>query len=340
MHESTAAWMGSSHWGMLLATTLFLLGISQAWIALSATFRVTRATWPKPIQPVLESMVMFAPLAVLFLGLALFGGRHHLFFWLDRHENAYWLNFPHLAFRTIVFNIGFYLLAMVMNSRAHAMKQSGAMTLSTLVLIAFFVVQTVLSWDFGTNLEKHWHLSVFGPFFIVGNLQVGAAAAILTFAWLRRSPLGAKLGVQQFDFMGQLMLGFTFVWIYCAWSMYLVIWYGNLPHETAPLNLRIWEWAPRLFWTMLIVKLFLPFLMLINTHIRRSVGGLSLAAALVLVGGFIEKYLIVVPAVHSEPLHFDAPLLLRHGAILAATLVATLITWRVWFRRHRVLETA
>lgn len=338
MHETGAAWMGSPQWGMLVATTLYLIGISQAWIALSAVFRVARSTWPRPLQPVLESMVMFAPLAVALL-IALLVGRHHIFSWLGRHEDAYWLNIPQLAFRNIMVNLIFYLLGMALFFKGRTLKPLSLIVLSTFTIMMFFTAQTILSWDFGSNLIGHWYPSVFAPWFIVGSLQVGVAAAILTFAFLRRSPMGPKINLQQFDFMGQLLLGFTFVWIYTGFSLYMVYWYGNIPHEIEPVNLRIWNWAPRLFWAMMIVKLFLPFFMLINTQVRHSVGALSFVAILVLVGGAIEKYLIVVPAVHPAPLVFDASLLLPHAAILGGGIVVALVAWRMFLRRNRVLET-
>lgn len=339
MHETAATWMGSPNWGALLSTSLFFISISQTFIALSAVFRVARSTWPKPIQPILESGIMFMPIAFILL-IAVLVGRNEIFYWLHQEHSDYWSNVPHLAFRTLISNLVFYLLGIAMFFKGKSLSQRGSIILGTFTLIAFFIVQTLLSWDFGTNLEHHWHPSVFGPLFIVGNLQVGMAAAILACAFLRGSPLGSRFNTEQFNFMGQLMLGFTFVWIYSLFSLYLVTWYGNLPYETTPVNLRIWHWAPRMFWTMMTVKLFIPFFMLINTQVRNSVPALSCVALLVLVGGFLEKYLIVVPGVHPEPIHFDGGVILRLALIAGGILVAGLVTWRVFLRRHRVLETA
>ncbi|MBI2889678.1 MAG: hypothetical protein HYY13_02730 [Nitrospirae bacterium] len=339
MHETHAAWTGSIQWAAFLATTLFIVGISQAWIALSATFYIVKATWPRPLQPAMESAGALLVPAILMLLVLVLGGRHGLFYWTAGHAEGYWYSIPHMAFRTLVLNAAVYLLGLGLFFKADKLGETPRRVLSAFTLIFFFAAQTILSWDFGTNLQPHWHPSVFPPFQIISNLQAGTAAAILTFAFLRGSALGPKLQVQQFDLLGQLLLGFTFLWIYTGFSLYLVIWYGNLPYEVAPMDLRIWHWAPGLFWTMMAVKLFIPFFCLINTQLRRTAGALSFVALLILSGTFIERYLIVAPAVHPHPVHFSNGILLRHAAIVVAALVVGIASWRIFIRRRRVLET-
>jgi hypothetical protein len=94
-----------------------------------------------------------------------------------------------------------------------------------------------------------------------------------------------------------MMLGFCMLWAYLFWAQYLVIWYGDLPEETAFVARRTVDrpWAP-LGWVALATAFAIPFCMLLSREIKRRAGGLMTVATIVLVSMWLERFLLVVPS--------------------------------------------
>jgi Ni/Fe-hydrogenase subunit HybB-like protein len=87
------------------------------------------------------------------------------------------------------------------------------------------------------------------------------------------------------------------LWAYLFWSQYLVIWYGDLPEETAFVAHRTIDapWAP-LAWMVLGTAFVIPFLMLLSRELKQHRFGLSIVAAIALVGMWFERFILVGPS--------------------------------------------
>jgi hypothetical protein len=84
------------------------------------------------------------------------------------------------------------------------------------------------------------------------------------------------------------------------WSQYLVIWYGDLPEETEFIAHRMQgSWAP-LTWIALAMAFFIPFALLLSRAIKTHVRGLTTIALLVLVGMWLERFILVAPSLWHE----------------------------------------
>ena len=75
---------------------------------------------------------------------------------------------------------------------------------------------------------------MFGVYYFAGCL-VGSFAllAILAVAVRRAQLLSDVVSVEHYQDLGKLLFAFTVFWAYIAFSQYFLIWYGNLPEETA-----------------------------------------------------------------------------------------------------------
>ena len=102
-----------------------------------------------------------------------------------------------------------------------------------------------------------------------------------------------------FHDLGKLVFAFCLLWTYLGWSHYLPIWYGNLPEETGFLLVRARSpWAP-LAGTVLAACFVIPFVVLLSREVKRRAGSLFAICAVVVVGMWLERYLLVVPSVWS-----------------------------------------
>ncbi len=316
-------------WSFYITNFVFWIGISHAGTLISAILRLTHARWRTPVTRAAEAITVFA----LMIG-AMFPlihlGRVEVFYWLVPlpNERGLWPNFrsPLVWDMTAIFTyltgsvIYLYLplipdLAQLRNHaagwrrRLYKLLSLGwtgsdrewqalerAMKLMAGMILAVAVsVHTVVAWDFAMALAPTWHSTIFGPYFVAGAIFSGIAALLLVMAIARRAlRLQAYLQPLHFDNLAKLLLLMSLLWVYFTVSENLTVWYGNEPAEMAVLGERLrGRYAP-LFWVMVVCNFAIPFVLL-GIRRLRSIGTATLSAAAVLIGMWLERFLIIVP---------------------------------------------
>ena len=288
---------------ILLVNTLFWSGLVQALVVWAATFQMCRTRWSRAVEYLgaagMDSVLLFLlPWAGVCLLLP------ELLPWLgtDMGDRAIWLNGEAVLLRT-----GCGLALMAALSVAFARQQWGHGTapsprrdrsaLAVAVAIAFTGVYSVLAFDFSMSLTQPWNSSLFGAYSFTGSLYAGMAALILLAVGLRRRlGLQAHLGSRQWLDLGNLMMAFGMATTYMLFSQLIVIWYGNMPHETSFLRLRLDPLWFTLSWTILIAAYLGPFLLLLPNFVRRNPQPLCAVAALVLIAMWLERYWQIAPS--------------------------------------------
>jgi molybdopterin-containing oxidoreductase family membrane subunit len=98
-----------------------------------------------------------------------------------------------------------------------------------------------------------------------------------------------------FHNLGKLMLAMSLLWGYFVFNERLVTWYGNTPHEMAALwSTQMGRYSP-LFWTMIACNFVLPFPLLVIKKLR-SITATVIASCGVVIGMWLERFLIIVPS--------------------------------------------
>jgi hypothetical protein len=93
----------------------------------------------------------------------------------------------------------------------------------------------------------------------------------------------------------------TGFWAYIYFCQFMLIWYGNIPEETAYF-IRRWDsgWLPYLL-ALPLLKFLVPFVLLVPRDNKRRPGRVAIVAALILFAQFWELYVLVSPAIgHGE----------------------------------------
>jgi hypothetical protein len=297
-------------WTALLVNFLFWSGLGHAGVAFSAIFCLTSARWARPLKRVAEATVAFLPVSAVMLVILLAGASAWVP-WVHEPSEArrMWLNVPFLIVRQ---SFGFLLLAATSLAYVDAslrpdvgerlsagasvwpalgrrfsgnwrgldaeirISQQRQARLSTAVLITFACVLSLQAFDFIMSLDPHWYSTLAGGFFFIGTLYVGVAFLAVAAARIGSHPeLRPYVNRGQLHDMGRLLLGFCMLWAYLFWSQYLVIWYGDLPEETA---------------------FVVPFVLLLSREIKRHAIGLSVVAVIALAGMWLERFILVGPS--------------------------------------------
>ncbi len=317
-------------WQAYLVNWLFWSGLALSGLTFSAILQVTKAEWAGPLRPLAEALAAFLPISFVLL-LFLFLGSDYLFSWLQHPIPAKqaWLNKPFLILRSVfagalLYGCGFALLRaslqasgslaaryaagglprifLLFVSQEQAADTAGGKRrltlLSPLFILLYAVVFSLVAFDLVMSLEPHWISTVFGAYFCIGNMYAGlsllAILAVLTCA--------ERFSAERRHDLGKLLFGFCVLWTYLFWCQYLPIWYGNLPEETSFLAVRLFDgpWSA-VSLVVLLLNFLLPFPLLLLQWTKRTPATLAGISALILVGVWLERYILVVPSIWRDP---------------------------------------
>ena len=91
------------------------------------------------------------------------------------------------------------------------------------------------------------------------------------------------------------------------WAQFFVTWYGNLPHEYAPLWAQLYgNYAPY-FWAQIICIIAIPIGTMIFARTKRTLWAMLIIAAIMNLGVWINRYLMVLPALSKDHHLFASP---------------------------------
>ncbi len=295
-----------------LAAYLFWLGIALGSLAALTLHYLVGGGWGFLIRRPLEAAVMTFPLlALLFLPLLL--GRRTLYPWTSwavpppgdpLHFKARYLSLGFWLARAVVYFSFWCGLALVLNRGARRQDETvdpsptwRLQTISAPGLMLHFLLVTFAMIDWGMSIEPHWFSTIYGPMLFVGHVLSALSARAIVATLLRNvRPLSDLAGPNPFHDVGNLILAFTMLWAYMAFSQYLIIWSGNLTEEI-PWYLARSAGAWRYFCILLMVfHFFVPFFLLLSREFKRDPSYLWRAAALLLVMHLFNNIWLIVPA--------------------------------------------
>src|SRR5690606_32313358 len=94
---------------------------------------------------------------------------------------------------------------------------------------------------------------------------------------------------------------FSIFWMYINWSQYIVIWYGLLPWEQPFFINRFEEPFGKIAATVVLFVFALPFFGLLTRPPKKVPAIVGFFAGLVLVGHWLERFMITVPSIWESP---------------------------------------
>lgn len=182
-------------------------------------------------------------------------------------------------------------------------RSYGRMTrMAPAFVIVYAVVLSVISFDWVMSLEPHWYSTMMGPWFFMGAFWSGITATAIAVTFLKGSDkaFDKAMGRSQLHDLGKLTFAFSVFWAYLFFAQYLVIWYGKLPAEQSWIIRR--SEAPFAWWSLLLIIMcfVIPFAGLIGRKPKMNPSFLRGIGFVILAGLWLEKYLMVAPALHKE----------------------------------------
>jgi hypothetical protein len=308
-------------WASWLLVAYYGLGLGLSGLCFVAIHYTTGASWSVAIRRVPEALVGLLPFDAVLLGVVWIV-RPQLYPWTASSVEA--ASSPAMAFKLAWLSRPFFLLraaaylviwiGFAVAIRRASRRQDGDgdrrwtranVRLSAAFLMVFGVTFTLASFDWVMSLEPLWYSTIFGVYNFAGLFLSGLAAIVLIALWLERAgPLRHVLTDDHLHDLGKLLFAFSVFWMYIWFSQYMLIWYTNIPEETAYFVRRAHGGWFLLFLANVGLNWLVPFTVLLRRDAKRRRQTLGLVAAIVLVGRWLDVYLMIFPAVVGEAPRF------------------------------------
>jgi len=342
----------------------FFLALTLGALFFVLIHHATRASWSVAVRRIAEhftgTLPMLAALSLVFLVPMVLGAPaaiHALYPWTDaahvagdpflRQKTAY-LNVPFFVIRLMVYFSVWCGLAQWFYTMSLRQDQSGegALTLQMQkiappALIAYALTVTFAAVDLLMSLAPHWYSTIFGVYFFSGcALAFYCTLAITMYLLQGAGRLTGAITVEHYHDVGKFAFGFVVFWAYIAYSQYMLMWYANLPEETAWYHVR--QQPPWLWFSLLLLfgHFMASFLVLISRLPKRRPPVLVAGAAWVLAMCWFDVFWLVLPHAEQNGVH-GPPVAAKLHALDVLQCLTTLLgvgglyVWRVVSRMGR-----
>lgn len=306
-------------WANVLLGNTYFLFLALFGVVFVALTYIFSSGWAVVFRRVPEAMSAYLPIGgVLMLVLFLFGGPR-LYAWT---QPGALVSHPVLKHKLPYLNSTLFLLRMVVAFalwiffsqllRRHSQQQDidgdlahtrKNQTYSAVFLLLFTVTFIFASFDWLMSLEPEWYSTMF-PVYVFAGLFLGGAAAMIVLV-IQFQQKGLLSGVTDHHLyeLARVLCAASTAWAYVWFCQYMLIYYTNIPEETVYYARRLaGAWSP-LFPLNLILSWVIPLAVLIPARCRRSSRCLLLVCSVVLVGRWLDLYLLIMAGL-SRPLCF------------------------------------
>jgi len=307
-------------WPALLFNTYFYIGIAVFGVFFVALQYVAEAGWSIVLKRVPEAIMAALPvfsLIMLFIMVASIMHWNHIYHWLHEgimtvgHEDydaiiagkeAY-LNASFFIIRTIIYLLGWNYFAKKLRALSVLEDKEGGTAIhfrgvstSAWFMVFFAVTSAMASWDWIMSIDTHWFSTIFGWYVFAEWCAIGFTTVLLFTLYLKRQEYLADVNENHIHDLGKWIFAFSLVWTYIWFSQFMLIWYANIPEEvtyfTARLEVENYKF---LFWFSMIINFIAPIILLMSRDAKRNNGRLIFVGLIILVGHWLNSYLLVTP---------------------------------------------
>ena len=322
-------------WGFAIVNFVWWIGIGHAGTLISAILLLLRQPWRNSINRFAEAMTLFAvACAGMFPLLHL--GRPWLFYWLFPYPNTmnYWPQFrsplvwdvfavstyftislvfwfigliPDLATlrdrsanRWAAIIYGILAVGWRGSARHWSRYETAYLLLAGLATPLVLSVHTVVSFDFAISIVPGWHTTIFPPYFVAGAIYSGFAMVLML-----AIPIRKIYGLEDFitqrhlDNSAKVMLATGLIVAYGYAMEAFMGWYSGNTYDAYTLWNRLHGPYAYVYWSLLTCNIFLPQLLWIRKF-RTNPGLLFMVSSIVLIGMWLERFVIVVVSLQRD----------------------------------------
>ncbi len=309
-------------WAAIFVAAFFFFMIALGALVFNAIQYVAQAGWSPVLYRVLEGITTYVlPGSIIVVLIVILAGTH-FFPWMNDDLVAHdeilqgksgYLNLPFFIIRAIVYLLGWNLYRYF--ARRNSLRQAEVsdytpykknFKISVFFLLFFIVTESTMAWDWFMSLTPHWYSTLFA-WYLFASMFVSAITVIaLVVIFLKRGGYLPFVNDSHLHDLAKFIFAFSIFWTYLWFGQFMLIWYANIPEEVVYFTLRIEDYN-LLFFGMLVLNFVFPILMLMNTNFKRIPYFVVITGIIVLIGHYIDIFLLVVPSTMGPNWAFGIP---------------------------------
>ena len=313
-------------WSALYVAAFFFFMISLGVLAFYAIQFASQSGWSPVLFRVMEGITSYVlPGGLIVLAIAVASGtigHYNIFVWMDpdvvAHDKliqakAGWLNIVWFAVRGLIFIAGWSLYRHFARKFTIAQDSSNddsyfkkTFRISAAFLVFFIYTESIMSWDWIMSVDPHWYSTLFGWYVFAGMAVSGITVIAFISLYLKSRGHLEIVNDSHIHDLAKFMFGFSIFWAYLWFSQFMLIWYANIPEEVTYFVTRIEDYNG-LFFGMLVLNFVFPFLVLMNSDYKRIPWFVVMAGIIILVGHYIDVYVMIMPATVGDRWTFGIP---------------------------------
>lgn len=324
-------------WGFAIVNFVWWIGIGHAGTFISAILLLVRQDWRNSINRIAESMTLFAVASAGIFPL-LHMGRPWYAYWLLPYPNDMTLS-PQYRSPLVwdAFAVSTYILVSLIfwyvglipdfavareqtdskpkrilfgilslgfsgELREWASFKKASQYFAIIATPLVISVHTVVSLDFTGAQTPGWHSPLFPPFFVTGAIYSGFAMVICLLIMIRHKfPLKDIVSPSHLESCAKFLLMSGMIVTFFYVIEFFIVWYGDEFYESKIFINRMFGVKSWAFWLMLVCNSVVVQLLWVP-KIRKSETWLFIISVIILIGMWMERYVIVISSLMDTPL--------------------------------------
>ncbi len=310
---------GDVFWKSYLFAWVSALGICLGALFFVLLQHLTRSGWSVSVRRIAEGMaknlswmwMLFVPILILVLS----GKGSVLYDWASAeymadahmpHSKESFLSPNFWAIRAIFFLLVWAVIGTLYFNWSTKQDKDGDVSWThkmqkwaPICMILYALTQSYAIIDWVMSLQPKWFSTMFAVYYFAACTTAFFSFIILFARYLQSTGhLKKSITTEHYHDLGKWLFGLGVVfWAYIGFSQYMLIWYANIPVETAWYMARqLGGWAS-ISILLLVGHFIIPFLLLITRWTKRWRSTLPLIAGWLLLMFIVDMYWLVMPVV-------------------------------------------
>jgi hypothetical protein len=303
-------------WANYLVVNYYFLSLAMGGAFFLVLQSISQSGWSSAFKRVAEAMMCYVPFAAVFF-LLLWFGMNDLYQWT--HKDIVALD-PVIQHKTAYLNIPFFFIRMVLyfvlwiffiwKLRQISLQEDKTDPLNTQGILGLFekselyskififiiaITFSLSAIDWIMSVEVKWYSTIFALKNIVAAFLHGVSVlTLIVFILYRKGyfPFFNKYHLHDF---ARYIFMFSIIWGYFWFAQFMIIWYGNIPEETAYYFERWKEGWKILFFVEIGLNWFIPFMLLLPVKASRNMTIIAVVTAFLIIGQYVDLFVQVIP---------------------------------------------
>lgn len=303
-------------WANLLFSNYYFLSLAIGAAFFFSLQYITQSGWSAMFRRVPEALMQYIPYAAVIM-LILYFGLHDIYHWSHKDlvandelltHKAPFLNVPFFMIRIVIYCLPWVLLTRHLRKLSLQEDKLGGLTnfekiefWSKVFIFVLALTFSMASFDWIMSIDAHWYSTIYAFKNFAAAFYHGTALIALIVIILHKRGYYKDLNESHLLDFSRYMFGLSIIWGYLYFSQFALIWFGNIPEETAYYAHR-WDNGWLIFFVLnFVLNWFIPFIGLLPQKLDKNINFVYFITIVLLVGLFTDVFEQVMPLITTTP---------------------------------------